>query len=61
MNLISFVGCFATILWAGLTKPYASDLAARVLMGFFAGSGECIAPLTVSDLFFLHERGFYMS
>ncbi|KEQ82937.1 MFS transporter [Aureobasidium pullulans EXF-150] len=61
MYLISFVGYFATILWAGLTKSYASELAARVMMGFFAGSGECIAPLTISDLFFLHERGFYMS
>ncbi|KAG9570652.1 MFS transporter, partial [Aureobasidium melanogenum] len=61
MYLISFLGYFATILWAGLTKSYASELAARIVMGFFAGSGECIAPLTISDLFFLHERGFYMS
>ena len=61
MYLISFTGYFATILWAGLTKSYGSELAARILMGFFAGSGECIAPLTISDLFFLHERGFYMS
>lgn len=61
MYLISFIGYFCTILWAGLTKSYASELAARILLGFFAGSGECMAPLTISDLFFLHERGFYMS
>ena len=61
MYLISFIGYFATILWAGFAKSYASELAARILIGFFTSAGECIAPLTISDLFFLHERGFYMS
>lgn len=61
MYLISFTGYLATILWAGFTKSYGSELAARIIMGFFAGTGECVAPLTISDLFFLHERGLYMS
>lgn len=61
MYIISFLGYLATIFWAGFAKSYSSELASRVIMGFFAGSGECIAPLTISDLFFLHERGFYMS
>lgn len=61
MYIISFTGYLATIFWAGFTTTYSSELAARTLMGFFAGSGECIAPLTISDLFFLHERGLYMS
>jgi len=59
--IISFTGYLATILWAGFAKSYSSELASRIVMGFFAGSGECVAPLTISDLFFLHERGFYMS
>lgn len=61
MYLISFSGYLATIFWAGFTKTYSSELTARIFMGFFAGSGECIAPLTISDIFFLHERGLYMS
>lgn len=30
-------------------------------MGIAAGAGECLAPLTIADVFFLHERGFVMS
>ena len=61
MYLISFAGYFAVILWAGFTTSYGSELAARLFLGFFAGSGECLAPLSIADLFFLHERGLYMA
>ena len=61
MYLISFTGYFVVTLWAGFSKSYSSELAARVFMGFFAGTGECIAPLSISDLFFLHERGLFMA
>ena len=61
MYLISFAGYFAVILWAGFAKTYGSELASRILMGLFSGTGECIAPLSISDLFFLHERGLYMA
>ena len=59
--IISFTCYTAIAIWAGVSKSYASELASRILMGFFAGAGECVAPLTISDIFFLHERGFYMS
>lgn len=59
--IISFAGYTACAIWAGVAKTYESELAARIFLGFFAGSGECIAPLTISDIFFLHERGFYMA
>jgi len=59
--IIAFIGYTATAAWAGAARTYSSELAARVLMGFFSGSGECLAPLTIADIFFLHERGFYMS
>lgn len=61
MYLISFLGYFAVTLWAGFSTGYASELAARIFIGFFSGSAECIAPLSISDLFFLHERGLYMA
>ncbi|KAF4556633.1 Hypothetical protein D9617_1g085110 [Elsinoe fawcettii] len=60
MYIISFVGYTACSIWAGASKTYESELASRIFLGFFAGSAECIAPLTISDIFFLHERGFYM-
>lgn len=59
--IVSFIGYTVTAIWAGVASSYGSELATRVVMGFFTGSGECLAPLTIADIFFLHERGFYMS
>jgi MFS family permease len=59
--IVSFTCYTITAIWAGVSKSYASELASRILMGFFAGAGECVAPLTISDIFFLHERGLYMA
>jgi MFS family permease len=60
-----YVGSFtlytACAIWAGVSRSYASELAARIIMGFAAGSGECVAPLTIADIFFLHERGLIMA
>ena len=59
--VISFVGYTVCAIWAGVAKSYGSELAARTLLGFFAGSGECIAPMSIVDMWFLHERGFWMA
>lgn len=57
----SFLLYTATASWAGGATSYASSLAARILMGFASGAAECLAPLTISDIFFLHERGTIMA
>ncbi|KAJ5752674.1 hypothetical protein N7520_009591 [Penicillium odoratum] len=59
--IISFLVYGACALWAGLAKDYNEELAARIIMGFAGGSAECLAPLTIADIFFLHERGQIMS
>ncbi|KAJ5097126.1 hypothetical protein N7456_007847 [Penicillium angulare] len=59
--IISFLIYGGCSLWAGLAKGYSSELAARLVMGFAGGSAECVAPLTIADTFFLHERGLIMS
>ncbi|KAJ5832620.1 Major facilitator superfamily domain general substrate transporter [Penicillium riverlandense] len=59
--VISFVIYFATGLWAGFAKTYGVELAGRIIMGFAAGAGECLGPLTIADIFFLHERGAVMA
>ncbi len=61
MYIISFSGYLVTALWSGMTTNYASELVARTLLGFFSGAGECLGPGTISDLFFLHERGSMMA
>ena len=57
----SFVGYTVCAVWAGAAKSYANELVARIVMGFFAGSGECLGPLTIADVFFLHQRGTMMA
>jgi MFS family permease len=58
--ILSFLLYGGFSLWAGLAKDYPSALAARLLLGFAGGSAECVAPLTIADTFFLHERGLIM-
>ncbi|KAF5556334.1 transcription factor Pig1p [Fusarium mexicanum] len=59
--VLSFIMYTAVAAWAGGATTYGSALAARILMGFASGVAECLAPLTISDLFFLHERGAAMA
>ncbi|KAI9708381.1 MAG: hypothetical protein M1820_004085 [Bogoriella megaspora] len=59
--IVSFTCHTGMAAWAGGATSYASELAARILLGFFAGAGECIGPVTISDIFFLHERGTFMA
>lgn len=49
--IASFTLYTATAIWAGTATEYANELVARIMMGFAAGSGECLAPLTIADLF----------
>ncbi|KAJ5112669.1 hypothetical protein N7532_000714 [Penicillium argentinense] len=46
-----------TAIWCAVAKEYANFLVARIVMGIAAGAGECLAPITIADIFFLHERG----
>jgi MFS family permease len=57
----SFLLYTATAAWAGGATSYGSELAARIIMGVAGGAAEVLAPLTISDIFFLHERGSIMA
>lgn len=59
--LASFALYTVTALWVAAAQTYGNTLFARIVMGFAAGSGECLAPVTISDIFFLHERGTVMA
>ena len=45
---------------AGYSPTWGGLLATRVFNGIFAGSPGAIGAATICDLFFMHERGFYM-
>ncbi|KAJ9133397.1 Mfs transporter [Pleurostoma richardsiae] len=53
----SFTIYTITAVWCAVAKQYANFLVARIVMGIAAGAGECLAPVTIADIFFLHERG----
>jgi MFS family permease len=59
--LISYTIYVACAIWAACTTTYGSFLAARILMGFGSGAAETMAPLSIADIFFLHERGLVMA
>ncbi|KAH7377450.1 major facilitator superfamily domain-containing protein [Cadophora sp. MPI-SDFR-AT-0126] len=44
-------------IWSARATSYNSLLASRIVASWFSGGAECVAPLTIADLFFLHERG----
>lgn len=59
--VFAFVMYTATTVWLALAKTYASELAARIIFGFASGVGEVLAPLTIADIYFVHERGAIMA
>lgn len=60
---ISFTKCIylASTMWAIFDQSYGGFLAARIIMGIGSGAAETIAPMTIADVFFLHERGALMA
>lgn len=57
----SYVIYLASAVWAIFDTSFEGFLAARIMIGVGAGAAETIAPITISDVFFLHERGTVMS
>lgn len=44
-------------IWSARATSYGILLASRIIAAWFSGSAECVAPMTIADIFFLHERG----
>ncbi|OQV08318.1 hypothetical protein CLAIMM_12614 isoform 2 [Cladophialophora immunda] len=59
--VFSLVLVCASSVWCGCAKAYGVELAGRAILGFALGAVECVAPCTLADIFFLHERGFWIS
>ncbi|KAH6853726.1 major facilitator superfamily domain-containing protein [Chaetomium sp. MPI-CAGE-AT-0009] len=59
--VLSYLLYFATAVWCSFEHSYGGFLAGRILMGFAAGAAETVAPITIADIFFLHERGSVMA
>ncbi|KAF3931268.1 hypothetical protein ABW19_dt0210414 [Dactylella cylindrospora] len=48
----------ATSIWSAASPSYASLVVARIIMGIGVSTVECLPSAYISEIFFLHERGF---
>lgn len=56
MSLVFIGAC----VWQAMAQSYGSLLGARVLAGFAIAPSETLMVQVIADIFFLHERGFWM-
>ncbi|EXJ78904.1 hypothetical protein A1O3_08404 [Capronia epimyces CBS 606.96] len=58
--LTSLLGTSMMNIWAGYAADNPKWIATRILIGFFGAPSEALAEVTMTDLWFTHERGTYM-
>ena len=58
--IASYLLLTACCVWSGAATSFPSALAGRLMLGFACAAPEIVAPLTITDLFFLHQRGRVM-
>lgn len=59
--LFNNVLMLAAIIWAAKSVDFTSHLAARCLQGLTCGISDCLLPIMILDMTFLHRRGLWMS
>lgn len=58
--IISLIALLAMNLWGPYIQSEGQWYARSILSGFFASPIEALPEASVADLYFVHERGFYM-
>ncbi|KAJ5528039.1 hypothetical protein N7513_012198 [Penicillium frequentans] len=58
--ILSLAGILGTTMWGPYAKTYGQWIARCVLQGFFTAPIEALPEITVTDVYFTHERGTYM-
>ena len=59
--LFSLLATMATQIWAPYTTSNGQWIANKVLQGFFGAPIESLCEISVTDIYFQHERGFYIA
>lgn len=49
-----------TSIWQAVAQNYASFMASRAVIGIAAAPSETLMVQVIADLWFIHERGFWM-
>ncbi|KAK0384819.1 hypothetical protein NLU13_7297 [Sarocladium strictum] len=58
--LISVLGGIGTCIWSAYVKSDGEWIARSVIQGFFLAPIEALPEISVTDVYFTHERGTYM-
>ncbi|KAH6970245.1 major facilitator superfamily domain-containing protein [Fusarium avenaceum] len=58
--LISVLGAIGTTIWSAYVKSDGEWLAKCIIQGFFISPIEALPEISVTDIYFTHERGTYM-
>ncbi|KAL1863253.1 hypothetical protein Plec18170_000085 [Paecilomyces lecythidis] len=58
--LISMLGCLAMTMWGPYAHTNGQWIARNIILGFFEAPIEALPEITVTDVYFTHERGTYM-
>ncbi|PSS20705.1 hypothetical protein M430DRAFT_100550 [Amorphotheca resinae ATCC 22711] len=58
--LLGTLGMLACSVWTSYVKSSGEWYANRVLIGFFYGPIETLIEICISDVFFAHDRGFWI-
>ncbi|KAM0418791.1 hypothetical protein ACHAPT_012301 [Fusarium lateritium] len=58
--LISILGAIGTSIWSAHVKSNGEWLAKCIIQGFFISPIEALPEISVTDIYFTHERGTYM-
>ena len=59
--LISLLGIVGTQIWAPHINSNGQWIASRIVQGFFTAPIESLCEITVTDIWFTHQRGRYMA
>jgi MFS family permease len=58
--LVATALLFGSLIWTSLAQSFSSFEAARIISTFAVSAGEALPAIAVRDMFFLHERGWWM-
>ena len=59
--LLSMLATMAIMVWVPYTKSNGQWIASKILQGFFGAPIESLCEISVTDIYFTHERGTYMA
>ncbi|KAF3045513.1 hypothetical protein E8E12_008854 [Didymella heteroderae] len=58
--LVSILGVIGTSIWSAYVKSNGEWIARCIVMGFFTAPVEALPEISITDVYFTHERGTYM-